>query len=322
MSRLTRYRREAGVALAIVILAATLAVTAPGFFTAENINDLFLANLPVLIVALGLTFLVVTGEIDISIGSAFAVCGVAAGLLAKLNWPLGLVALTACAAGAALGSVSGSLVGFLQIPSIVVTLAMMIVLREALRWVTQGAWVQDLPPHFQWLGFTQRSYPIVVAGVAALLLLACAWASRHASAVRAMYATGSNAGAARLAGINTRMVKFGAFVCVGALTGLAALINSARFNQIPANAGIGLEMKVIAAVVIGGTSITGGRGTILGTVLGVILLGSIGPALTFLGVSAYWERAAQGAIILVAVSIDALSGRAEAYATHLLRARA
>jgi rhamnose transport system permease protein len=117
-------------------------------------------------------------------------------------------------------------------------------------------------------------------------------------------------------------MKFGAFVLVGALTGLAALLNSARFNQIPANAGIGLEMKVIAAVVIGGTSITGGRGTIVGTVLGVILLGSIGPALTFLGVSAYWERAAQGGIILVAVAIDALSGRAETYATHLLRARA
>ena len=123
-------------------------------------------------------------------------------------------------------------------------------------------------------------------------------------------------------GINAPAVKLGAVSVVGALTGLAAVINSARFNQVPANAGIGLEMKVIAAVVIGGTSITGGRGTILGTVLGVILLGSIGTALTFLGVSAYWERAAQGGIILLAVAIDALSGRAEAYATHLLRARA
>ena len=322
ISIISRYRREAGVALAIVILMAVLAVVAPDFFTAENLNDVFLANLPVLIVALGLTFLIVAGEIDISIGSAFAVCGVAAGLLAKMNVPLGLVALGACAIGAALGAVSGSFVGFFQVPSIVVTLAMMIVLREGLRWVTQGAWVQDLPPHFQWLGFTQHSYLPVVAGVSAVLLLASGWASRHAPAVRALYATGSNPGAARLAGINTGAMKFGAFVCVGALTGLAALLNSARFNQIPANAGIGLEMKVIAAVVIGGTSITGGRGTILGTVLGVILLGSIGPALTFLGVSAYWERAAQGGIILVAVSIDALSGRAEAYATHLLRARA
>jgi rhamnose transport system permease protein len=322
MTALRRHRREAGVALAIVVLGVVLAIAAPGFFTAENLNDLFLANLPVLIIALGLTFLIVTGEIDISIGSAFAVCGVAAGLLAKMNLPLSLVAVAACAAGAALGAVSGWFVGFLQVPSIVVTLAMMIVLREALRWVTQGAWVQDLPPNFQWLSFTQRSYPFVAAGVTGALLVVFTWASRQTSAVRALYATGSNAGAARLAGINTGAMKFGAFVCVGALTGLAALINSARFNQIPANAGIGLEMKVIAAVVIGGTSITGGRGTIAGTVLGVILLGSIGPALTFLGVSAYWERAAQGGIILLAVAIDALSGRAEAYATHLLRVRA
>ena len=94
-----------------------------------------------------------------------------------------------------------------------------------------------------------------------------------------------------------------------ACTGLAALLNSVRFNQIPSNAGLGLELKVIAAVVVGGTAITGGRGSVAGTVLGVMLLGAIGPALTFLGVSAYWERAIQGAIILAAVAFDALRDR-------------
>jgi len=117
-------------------------------------------------------------------------------------------------------------------------------------------------------------------------------------------------------------MKFIAFVCVGTLTGVAAVLNAARFNQIPPNTGIGLEMKVIAAVVIGGTSITGGRGTILGTLLGVVLLAAIGPALTFLGLSAYWERAVQGAIILTAVAMDALSSRAEAYATDFAPTRA
>src|SRR5205085_9057300 len=120
-----------------------------------------------------------------------------------------------------------------------------------------------------------------------------------------------DAGAARLAGIDTRAVKLAAFTMLGALTGIAALLNSARFNQIPANAGIGLEMKVIAATVLGGASVTGGKGTISGTVLGVIFLGAIGPALTFLGVSAYWERGVQGAIILAAIALDALGGRAE-----------
>ena len=126
-----------------------------------------------------------------------------------------------------------------------------------------------------------------------------------------MYATGSNAEAARLAGIDTHLTKFGVFAMTGALTGIAAVLNSVRFNQIPSNAGLGLEMKVIAAVVVGGTAITGGSGSIAGTVLGVILLGAIGPALTFLGVSAYWEQALQGAIILAAIVVEVIRERAE-----------
>ena len=128
------------------------------------------------------------------------------------------------------------------------------------------------------------------------------------AAGRAVYATGSDADAARLAGINP-LVLFSCIRAGGALTGCAAMLNSVRFDQIPSNAGIGLEMKVIAAVVVGGTTVTGGKGTITGTVLGVILLGVIGPALTFLGVSPYWERAIQGGIILAAVAIDALGMR-------------
>jgi rhamnose transport system permease protein len=299
-----------------------MSATAPGFFTAENLNDIFLANLPVLIIALGMTSLIVTGEIDISVGSVFAVCSIVAGSVAKWDVPLALVGAMTCAAGAAFGAVNGSLAAYLQVPSIVVTLAMMIALRDGLRWITQGAWVQDLPANFQWLSFTQQSYPLVVSSIGGALFLTFAWASRTLAGARAMYATGSNPAAARLAGIDTRLMKFAAFLFVGILTGLAALLNSARFDQIPANTGLGLEMKVIAAVVIGGTSITGGRGTVLGTLLGVILLGAIGPALIFIGVSAYWERAAQGSIILVAVALDALGGRAEAYATHLVSTRA
>jgi rhamnose transport system permease protein len=137
------------------------------------------------------------------------------------------------------------------------------------------------------------------------LVLATAWGMRHLAAGRAVYATGSNVEAARLASIDTALVKLSIFTVAGALTGLAALLNSVRFNQIPSNTGLGLEMKVIASVVVGGAAITGGRGTFTGTVLGVALLGAIGPALTFLGVSAQWERAVQGGIILAAVTIDA-----------------
>jgi rhamnose transport system permease protein len=185
----------------------------------------------------------------------------------------------------------------------------MVALRDGLRWATDGAWVQDLPSGFQWFGLGQRGYPLVAALVAIALFAGLAWGLRYLRAGRAIYATGSNRDAARLAGIRTPAVTFAVFAVCGALTGLAALLNAVRFSQIPSNAGLGLEMKVIAAAVVGGTAITGGRGGPAGTLLGVILLGIIGPALTYLGVSAYWERAIQGAIILAAVAVDALRVR-------------
>ena len=310
---LTTHRREVSVGAAIVALAALLAVAAPGYFSRENLSDLFLASLPVLIVALGATLVILTGEIDISVGSVFAICGVLAGVSAKAGVPMFGVLVVACAGGAALGALNGSLVAYLRLPSIVVTLATMVALRDALRWTTEGAWVQDLPARFQWFGLSQAAYPILALLVSVGLLALMAWGSANLAAGRAIYATGSNPDAARLAGFDTSRVKWAVFTTAGALTGLAAVLNSVRFNQIPSNAGLGLEMKVVAAVVVGGTAIRGGRGTFAGTLLGVILLGAIGPALTFLGVNAYWERALQGAIILAAVGIDAWRDRP---ATH------
>jgi len=314
---LERWRREISVAIAILALMAVLAFVAPGFFSPENQSDLVLANMPVLIVALGMTLIILSGEIDISVGSQFAICSVAAGLFAKMGLPTPFAGLAACLTGAAMGAINGALVAWVRIPSIVVTLATMVALRDALRWATEGAWVQDLPPGFQWFGLSQTGSRVVTIAIAAALVITTAWALRHMAAGRAVYATGSDKNAALLAGINPARVVFWVFVITGALTGGAAFLNSVRFSQIPANAGINLEMKVIAAVVVGGASITGGRGTIAGTTLGVILLGDIGPALTFLGVSAYWERAIQGAIILAAVAIDALRGRAGRYAGKL-----
>jgi rhamnose transport system permease protein len=314
-----QYRREISIALATFVLGLTLAIVSPGYFSSENITDLLLANLPVLIVALGMTLVILTGEIDISVGATFAICAVVAGLLAKAGWPVPLAAAGACLAGAAIGSVSGVLVAYARIPSIVVTLAMMTALRDALRWGTQGAWVQDLPPSFQWLGLTQSTYPVAATALTAALVAACAWGLGHTAAGRAIYAIGSNIEAARLAGFNTRRIKWAIFALLGALTGWAAVVNAVRFNQIPSNAGIGLEMKVIASIVVGGAAITGGRGSAIGTLLGVVLLGAIGPALTFLGVNAYWERAIQGAIILAAVAVDALGRRAH---KHVARASA
>ncbi len=319
---LRSHRREIWVAVAIGVLFGTLAVVRPEYFGRGNLIDLFLANLAVLVIAAGMTVVMLSGEIDISVGSVFAVCAVAAGVVAKAGVPTILVFATTCVLGALLGAVNGSLVAYLRLPSIVVTLAMMIVLRDALRWITQGAWVQDLPPDFQWMGLPQGAFPFAAGALAATIAVVLAWSLRYTAAGRLVYATGSSRYAARLAGVNTSLVTLCAFASLGALTGLAAVMNAMRFNQVPANTGLGLELKVIAAVVVGGTSITGGRGTLFGTVLGVVLLSAIGPALTFLGVSAYWERAIQGAIILVAVAADALPQRSKRYATHLRQARA
>jgi rhamnose transport system permease protein len=303
---LKRHRREASIALVIAALGIVLAAVAPGYFAQDNLSDLFLGNMPALIVALGATLVILTGNIDISAGSMFAICGVAAGVLAKSGAPMMVVALTACLTGAALGGLNGALVAYARIPSVVVTLATMVELRDALRWTTQGAWVQDLPAGFQWFGLSQTSYPFVACAIIVVLQVGLGWGMRNLAAGRAVYATGSNEHAARLAGFDTARIKLTVFAVAGALTGLAALLNSVRFNQIPSNAGIGLEMKVIAAAVVGGAAVRGGQGNVTGTLLGIVLLGAIGPALTFLGVNAYWERALQGSIILAAVAIDAV----------------
>src|SRR5262249_55954223 len=136
-------RREITIGLVIVALYAVLAVVAPAFFTRENFGDLFLGNFPVLLVAIGTTIVILTGEIDISVGSMFAVCGVLAGAAAVAGLPLPIVAAIACGAGAGLGAINGALVAYAGLPSIVVTLASMVVLRDGLRWATQGAWIQN-----------------------------------------------------------------------------------------------------------------------------------------------------------------------------------
>jgi rhamnose transport system permease protein len=307
-------RREISVLIAIAALALILVIRAPGYFGAENLSDLFLTNLPVLVVAIGMTLVILTGQIDVSSGSVFAVCSVAGGVVATWGWHPLIAGLAACLVGGLLGALNGVFVARVRIPSIVVTLATMVALRAALRWYTGGAWIQDLPLRFQWFGLSQQAYPLVSLIAVLILVGLAAWVLSTVPAGRAVYATGSNEEAARLAGIHTNSVILAVFVLAGALTGFAAILNSVRFNQIPSNTGLGLEMKVIAAVVIGGAAITGGGGTVLGTVLGVTLLGAIGPALTFMGINAYWERAIQGAIILAAIVIDAARARSSEHA--------
>lgn len=301
--------RERSALAAWLVLLGVLAVFAPAFFAAGNLRDVVLSMVPVLVAAIGMTLVIVAGQIDISIGSQFAVCSVAAGLMAVAGLPMVLVGAGTCVLGAGFGLVNGALVSGLGVPSIVATLAMMVAAREGLRLGTGGAWVQNLPPSFQWLGLGQETGQFVILGVAALLFGVMAWAARNVAGARTVYATGSDTEAARLSGINTGRVTVAVFATMGALTGLAAVLNAIRFSDVQSNAGVGLELKAIAAVVVGGASITGGRGTLIGTLIGVALLGSIGPALTFLGISPYWEKAIQGGIILAAIMAEAIAAR-------------
>ncbi|HEY6242524.1 MAG TPA: ABC transporter permease [Pyrinomonadaceae bacterium] len=308
-SLFARYKRESSVAAAYLLLVLIVTVIAPSFLQATNLRDLVINNASVLIVAVGMTLVILTGEIDISVGSQFAVCTYLAGVLTKEGVSPLLLTPLLLLVGALLGAVGGFFVAFLRMPSIVVTLALMVAWRDGLRWLTEGKWVQDLPKNFQWFGLGQAIGQVIVFSVALLVLIAFGWALRNLSAGRSIYAVGSDTEAARLSGINPKRVVFITFVFMGALVGLAALLSAIRFSIVPSNAGVGLELKAIAAVVVGGTAITGGRGSIIGTLIGVALLGTIGTALTFVGINPFWEKAIQGGIILAAVISDVLVGR-------------
>ena len=309
--KLSRYKRELSAAIAYAVLLAVVGLVAPSFFSAGNLRDLALNNASVLLIGIGMTMVILVGEIDISVGSQFAVCSVAAGWMAKEGVPIPLLLPSVLLIGGAMGAINGFLVGRLRLPSIIVTLAMLVAWRDALRWVTQGAWVQDLPPNFQWFGLGQSLGQLLIVAIAVIVLIGFSWMLHNLSAGRAIYAVGSDAEAARLAGIEPQRVVFGAFVLLGALTGLAALLNAIRFSAVPSNAGLGLELKAVAAVVVGGTAITGGRGRLVGTLIGAALLGTIGTALTFAGINPFWEKAIQGAIILAALLSDVVLGRLE-----------
>jgi len=175
----SRYLRgasgEASAAIAYVALLAVVAAAAPGFYSFANLRDLAVGNAPVLIVAVGMTMVILTRQIDISVGSQFAVCSVAAGLLAKTGMPIVAVFAAVAMIGFAFGAAGGALVARLNIPSIVATLAVMVAMRDGLRWATEGRWVQGLPRGFQWFGLGQSIGQVVIVAAAIALFAVFAW---------------------------------------------------------------------------------------------------------------------------------------------------
>jgi len=303
--------RELALAAFLVVACIALAIKNPTFVSALNIRDMAVNSTDLLVAALGMTIVILTAGIDISVGSMFALCCMAAGTLATRGSPIGWVILGTLLSGAALGAVNGCGIAFLRLPPIIMTLATLTVYRGLVLRLGGGSWITDLPESFLWLG---RG---VVAGVPVPVLTALAatavvaWVLAKTRFGRSVYALGNNPAAAAPLGVSERGTSFWVYTVAGLLTGLATLTYATRFGSVQTNTGIGFEMKVITAVVVGGTNIFGGRGTVLGTLLGVALLTVIDNGLNLLGVNDNWEKAFQGLLVLAAVTTDFLRTRAQ-----------
>ena len=308
---MSRYFRELSVAAVLGFMLVALAVFAPSFFAPAPLLSRLAAEVPALVVALGMAVVMIGRQIDISVGSIFALTAVLCGTLLANKVPLPVVLPLAILAGALLGTLNGCLVAGLGLPSIVVTLATMVTGRELLSLWQQGRFI-PLPDGVQWFGLGQTAGQWTLITLALSLVTLMAWMSRRVSAGRFIYAVGSDPEAARLAGIRPGAITFGSFVLLGALAGFAAVLNLVQSPQVDPKAGGGLELKAIAAAVIGGVAVTGGRGRLWGVFLGLLLLTTINPALTYLHVEAYWEKAIQGTVILLAVVADRFQGKGAA----------
>lgn len=301
-----RRARECSLMAAIGILLMIPWFTNTGFYRVEIFQGLVMDNLAVLVAAAGMTLVILVAQIDISIAAQLAVCGAVAGSLSRAGWPITAVAPATVLCGALLGLVNGLLVARWKIPSIVATLATWVILENGLLWLTRGKWIQALGADFQWAGLSMAQGQWAFTAVALAIFLLFAFLLRNTEWGRAFYAVGCSPEAALRLRIHPDRVLVRAFVILGLLMGLASLIHYCRFPSIETGGGRGLELKVIAAVVVGGTSISGGRGTLSGTALGVVLLGVAGSVLAFTPLGPTAERAVQGAIILLAVVADRL----------------
>jgi len=316
MTWTARHKRELGVLAAAVALLATQLVAllarhgsaALGQFRDQLLNSTLDAA-PLLVVAVGVTLVMVARQIDISVGSQMSVLAIVVAMLARAGVPTMGTLPQAVLLGAAFGAVNGSLVALARLPAVVVTLATMMILRQSLTWARGGAWVDAPPSGFQWLGLGQAGGTAVVLLAAGAVFVAATWATHRLAAGRTPYAVGSDAEAARLAGIRPAAVVFWLFVLAGGLCGVGAWLAAIVTVQVPTNVGEGKELMAIAAVVVGGTSVTGGRGTLFGTVVGVLLLANVRPTLSFVGLPSDWEKVAHGLIILVAVAIEGTAPR-------------
>jgi ribose/xylose/arabinose/galactoside ABC-type transport system permease subunit len=304
--------REAGVAGLILLTVIVVGAINPAFLSLQNLRDILITAAPGLIVACGLTLVVLMGEIDISMGALMGVCAAVLGRLVSTDHaglPVWAAMAIVLALGAGVGLINGLLVTVGKVPSIIATLGMLTALTGISDLVMAGETIGSFPDALRaWAIGSVGPIPVPVL-IAVLCLVAFTVLTRSTPLGRRIYAVGSNPHAARLAGLPVQRLKLLAFVLTGALTGLATLISAPQLDVIEAGFGRQFELLVVTAVVVGGTSISGGVGTIIGSGLGIVLLSLVRTVLIFLqlGISAtYWERAIQGGFILAAVLADHL----------------
>ncbi len=296
--------RELSLLLCLAVLLAYLGVRTPRFFSSQNLINLLVNNAFIAIAAFGMTMVIVSGNIDISVGSMLAVCSIVAGLTARARVSLPLILFFTLLVGAVMGTINGALVAKANIPAIIVTLGMMGILRGLIIWHVRGEWIQDLPDDFiAFGGATPLGVPMPLWLMIVVLMATWLLMSRTKFG-RRVYALGSNLEAARLSGISVKKTTSGIFILNGLLIGVAALADPSNYSVIQSNKGEGFEFQVIIAAVLGGTNIFGGSGNVWGTLLGVMLLGTMSSAMTFLQVPNEWERTAQGGLVLAAVVVD------------------
>ena len=287
------------------VLGAVLSVLSPHFLTSNNLWNVLDQSVVVGIVAIGMTFVILIGGIDLSVGSVAGLTGVILGRGLE-HFPIPVAIVLAVLAGAAIGLFSGTLIARFGLPSFVVTLGVMAIGRS-LAYIFSGATaIADLPEKFGDMVYT--SVLGIPANVLTLLLLyGLAWAYLNLTkGGRTIYAIGSNREAARTAGLNVLAFSILPYVISGALSTVAITFSSAQVMSIDPVAGTGLELDAIAAVVIGGSSLYGGRGSIFGTLIGVLIMVMIRNGLNLLNVSPFWQGSAIGAVIIAAVLIERL----------------
>jgi rhamnose transport system permease protein len=292
--------------LAVLVLAVSLAE--PRFLNAQNLRDILLNVTIVGLLAVGQTIVVVTRNIDLSVGSVLGITAFATGVMfADHNMPIVLVFILGMLFGAFFGLLNGVMVAYARVPSLVITLGTLYVIRGIDYAWAHGRQINaaDMPDGFLHLGTAEvLGIPVLPLFTIGAMLIVGTVLGR-ARMGRELYAIGSNPDAATLAGIRTTRRVLGAFVASGAIAGLAGVLYAARYGTLDAAAGTGIELAAVSAVVVGGVAIFGGAGTVYGAALGALLLGTIRSALVMLQVNPVWEQAINGALLLLAIGLDA-----------------